>query len=215
MRSTFPHAGLLAATLFIAMVGRIVLAGGGSRLFRAVLATSVLAVAIRAIAASGAFYDARHIGLGLRTATALGFSFVAMVLIQRVLAAGPVDSEKLFAAVAGYLMLGLAFASVYEALDAWYPKAFIFSAEASRDRDSLFYFSLVTLSTVGYGDIVPSAPQARVLAVSEAIAGQLYLAILMARLVGLHLNSSNTALVFSPPSTPREPPHASDQTEVP
>jgi hypothetical protein len=214
-RSVFPHAGLLAAAVFIVLVGRIVLEGSGSRMLRGALATAVLAVAIRAIAASGALFQARSLGLGLRTATALGFTLVAIALLARVLAAGVVDSEKLFAAVAAYLMIGLAFAGVYEALDCWNPTAFTFAAGAHADHDALFYFSLVTLSTVGYGDIVPSAPEARVLAVFEAIAGQLYLAILMARLVGLHLNSSNTALEFGPTPTKTEEKPLSDGGDAP
>jgi voltage-gated potassium channel Kch len=49
------------------------------------------------------------------------------------------------------------------------------------------YFSLVTLTTLGYGDIVPTAAAARMLAAVEAVVGQLYLAVLVARLVGLHI----------------------------
>ena len=52
------------------------------------------------------------------------------------------------------------------------------------------YYSFVTLSTLGYGDIVPKVSAARMLAAVEAITGQLYLAVLVARLVGLHISQS-------------------------
>jgi len=54
----------------------------------------------------------------------------------------------------------------------------------------LLYFSFVTLSTLGYGDLIPKGPAARLLSTSEALAGQLYLTILVARLVGLHISAS-------------------------
>ena len=52
----------------------------------------------------------------------------------------------------------------------------------------LFYFSYVTLTTLGYGDIGPVSPAARALAITEAIVGQLYLVVLVAGLVGMHLS---------------------------
>ncbi len=52
------------------------------------------------------------------------------------------------------------------------------------------YFSFVTLTTLGYGDIVPTSATARMLAAAEAVTGQLYLAVLVARLVGLHISQS-------------------------
>jgi len=54
-------------------------------------------------------------------------------------------------------------------------------------RQELLYMSLVTLSTVGYGDIVPTWPPARMLAVLEAVTGQIYMAVLIGGLVGMHM----------------------------
>ena len=56
-----------------------------------------------------------------------------------------------------------------------------------KDPAALVYFSFITLSTVGYGDITPLSPPARSFAFMEAIIGQIYLAVLVARLVGLHI----------------------------
>jgi hypothetical protein len=128
--------------------------------------------------------------MALQLLTVVGLSFVVYEVLRQVLASGPVDSDKLYAAVSAYLLIGLTFATMYEALSCWKPDAFSAAGQQAHQADALVYFSLVTLSTVGYGDIVPAIPQARVLAVFEAIFGQLYLAVLMARLVGLHLNHS-------------------------
>ena len=142
-------------------------------------------------------------------------AFVVYEVLRHVLSEGPVDPDKLYAAVSAYLLIGLAFASVYEALEFWQVGAFSFANPSDNDMDALMYFSLVTLSTVGYGDVVPSIPEARILAVLEAILGQLYLAVLMARLVGLHLSQPvpssgprSTALeeLDAPPSNAEPPP---------
>jgi len=60
-------------------------------------------------------------------------------------------------------------------------------------RQELLYMSLVTLSTVGYGDIVPAVPPARMLAVLEAVTGQIYLAVLIGGLVGMHMQRPRDA----------------------
>lgn len=189
LRPVFPGASLVGAAFFVLLLTvRTLFVAGGSRLFRAVQVTAMIAVAVRAAGGAGFFlHGPWGLELGLRLMTALGFTFVVISLLREVLASGPVDSDRLYAAVSAYLLIGLAFASAYEAIAFWKPEAFRFSGTGF-DADTLFYFSLVTLSTVGYGDVVPNMSETRVLAVSEAIAGQLYLAILMARLVGLHLN---------------------------
>ncbi|HEX6239878.1 MAG TPA: potassium channel family protein [Polyangiales bacterium] len=188
LRDSFPGAGMLGPLLFVVLVARAMVSARTTRLARAVLITAMVAVALRG-ARVGEHLPAHSFGLdmALHLLTALGFAFVVYEVLRHVLAAEPVTADKLYAAVSAYLLIGLLFASIYEALEFWQPHAFSLP-HAGRDADGLMYFSLVTLSTVGYGDIVPVLPPARVLAVLEAILGQLYLAVLMARLVGLHLS---------------------------
>ena len=63
--------------------------------------------------------------------------------------------------------------------------------EGARTGAEMVYYSFVTLTTLGYGDIVPVSPSARALATLEALTGQLYLTVLVARLVGLHITHSS------------------------
>jgi voltage-gated potassium channel Kch len=192
VRPLFPGAAMIGPLVFVVLVSRSLISAYGSRLFRVVLSIAMAAVAVRAAGASTHFLRGHQsLEIGLHTLAALGFAFVVFELLKWVLANGPVDADKLYGAVSTYLMIGLAFASIYEAIAVWKPAAFI--GASARDSDALFYFSLVTLSTVGYGDVVPSLPETRVLAVTEAILGQLFLAILMARLVGLQLSQSQRA----------------------
>jgi len=92
--------------------------------------------------------------------------------------------------VAAYLLLGLAWAGAYEWVALRDPSAFAGAIGASGGGDGPWiYYSLVTLTTMGYGDILPVSPVARSLAVAEAFTGQLYLAILISRLVALELQA--------------------------
>jgi len=189
-RPLFPGAGVIGPLIFLVLVSRSLLQTQRSRLFRAMLAIAMAAVAVRAAGGSAHFFrGSSSVAIGLHLLAALGFIFVLIELLKSVLESGPVDADKLYAAVSAYLVMGLAFASLYEAVATWQPSAF--TGAHAADGDALVYFSLVTLSTVGYGDVVPTLPQTRVLAVSEAIAGQFYLAILLARLVGRHLSRSS------------------------
>lgn len=99
-----------------------------------------------------------------------------------------VTRDVLLAGVAVYLLLGTIFIPVYTQIEIVLPGSFQVqdAASASTGWTQFLYFSYVTLTTLGYGDVVPVGSVAQALAVSEAIVGVLYIAVLMARLVGLY-----------------------------
>jgi hypothetical protein len=92
-----------------------------------------------------------------------------------------------------YLFIGFMWAMLFALLDQLQPGSFHFpetwtQGPAGADTARYVYFSFVTLATLGYGDIVPKTVDASGLVVAEAVVGQLYLTVLVARLVGLHLS---------------------------
>ncbi len=99
--------------------------------------------------------------------------------------------DTLFGAVCGYLLLGIIWSLLYLAVETTSQGSFSVPAQAAADtanvqpsRGDLSYYSFITLTTVGYGDITPTKPLVRTLAWMEAVAGQFYLAVLVAGLVG-------------------------------
>ena len=117
------------------------------------------------------------------TATVL---LTVMVLAQ-VFSSGRVTLSRILGAVAAYLLLGLVWVGAYHLVELAQPAAF--AGLAAGDPQHLIYFSFVTLTTTGYGDVTPLHPAARSLAMLEALVGQLYPAILIARLVSLEAQS--------------------------
>lgn len=115
-------------------------------------------------------------------------AFIIANLLRFVLRAQRVNGEVLCASVSAYLMLGLLWALAYRLVAALTPGAFAFNAntEQSMQGFNAFYFSFVTLTTVGYGDITPVSNVARMLATMESMTGTLYVAVLIARLVALY-----------------------------
>ncbi len=117
------------------------------------------------------------------TATCL---LTVMVLAQ-VFSSGRVTVSRILGAVAAYLLLGLVWTGAYHLVELVQPGAF--AGLRAADPQRLLYFSFVTLTTVGYGDVTALHPAARSLAMLEALVGQLYPAILIARLVSLEVQS--------------------------
>jgi Ion channel len=116
-------------------------------------------------------------------------AFVVANLLRFVLRAPSVNTEVLCASIAAYLMLGLLWTVAYWLVDQLTPGAFAFNTNEARQSIrgfNAFYFSFVTLSTVGYGDITPVSKVARMLSAMEAMTGLLYVAVLIARLVALY-----------------------------
>lgn len=126
------------------------------------------------------------------TAGLILIAFVVANLLRFVLRAPLVNVEVLCASIAAYLMLGLMWAMAYWLVDQITPGgAFSFNTKGPRSMKGFtgFYFSFVTLTTVGYGDITPVSRAARWLAAMEAVTGSLYIAVLIARLVSLYSTS--------------------------
>jgi hypothetical protein len=120
----------------------------------------------------------------------VSIGLMALVVLAQTFRAGPVSVHRVQGAVAAYLLLGLMWGYAYELVAALNSGAFASAlATPARDR-GLMYFSFVTLTTLGYGDVTPVHPAARSLALMEALTGQLYPAILLARLVTLHTQES-------------------------
>jgi hypothetical protein len=123
----------------------------------------------------------RVVGEGLVT---LFFGLLAATILASVLRSQRVTTGVISAALCVYLLAGLVWALLYTMLFALEPTAFSLKGGELSD---FIYYSFVTLSTVGYGDITPVSPIARSLAYVEAIAGQFYMAVLISRLVALHV----------------------------
>jgi voltage-gated potassium channel len=125
-------------------------------------------------------------------------AFFSLTTLGYVLRGGRITSDKIYAAICVYLLIGYAWTFAYAILDELQPGSFAATTEGGpvdyiARVMRLRYFSFATLTTVGYGDIVPRLPAARTLAMLEAITGQFYLAVLVARLVGLHIVHANGA----------------------
>jgi len=105
-----------------------------------------------------------------------------------------VTDEHLYTAVSIYLLLGMQWFALYSAIDVFFPGSILHNGATTTDRSSeLLYFSLVTLSTIGYGDVVPLYGEVRMLAALEGVTGVLYVAITVALLVSAYKqqNGSN------------------------
>lgn len=113
--------------------------------------------------------------------------YMAAVLLLSVVMAEKVTHDVISGAIAVYLLIGIAWAVIYVLIEGLNPGSF---AVADADRgtiwEQLLYFSFTTLTTLGYGDISPLTPVARIWAVFEAICGTFFLAILISRLVSLY-----------------------------
>jgi len=114
-------------------------------------------------------------------------ALTVVVLFSFFRSARAIRNVHLYNAVTIYLLLGLLWFALYSAIEVFYPGSILRSSTAMADRSTeLLYFSLVTLSTIGYGDVVPLNPEVRILAALEGITGVLYLAITVALLVSAY-----------------------------
>ncbi len=124
------------------------------------------------------------------------FLFNAATILSHILRQREVTGDMIYGAVCAYLLIGMSWAFAFSLMELLEPGSFVM---ATPDRAStgnvlpdFFYYSFVTLTTLGYGDITPVNPPARALSTLEAVVGQIYLTVLIARLIGLHISQSYT-----------------------
>jgi hypothetical protein len=130
--------------------------------------------------------------VGALLITVVWIVYAASMIISHLFQRSDVTIDTILGAVVAYLLVAVAFTLVFEIMELQSPGSFSgIPANPGSHREelgsSMMYFSLVCITTMGYGDIVPISSLARPLAVLEGVFGQLYLAVMIARLVGLHL----------------------------
>ena len=172
------YAAMFLASVFIPEVGRV-------HLFLTGLTALIFAVfgTLNALAPEVTWYSAA-VFLSL-----IPFQISVIVALFRLVFGRPrVTAEVIYAAVSIYLLIGACFVPLYGALETFSPGAFVDTLHPDEGVawQQLIYFSYVSLTTLGFGDILPASTWARSLVSLEAVTGVLYLAILMARLVGLY-----------------------------
>jgi voltage-gated potassium channel Kch len=167
----------LAANLVTAIVP---MAGRYERLLLIVV---LLSVALIMRVGTGLVNQAAVSAAGLMIWTIFALLAAANAL-SFALRAQSIDREHVYAALSAYLLAGIFFGVFYWVLEQIWTGTF--AAAGNFSRMSAIYFSFVTLATLGYGDIVPRTDVARGMAIVEGVGGQLFLAVLIARLVSLY-----------------------------
>ncbi len=143
------------------------------------------------------------VGIAVVVFTMAFIAYMIYLLLQSIQRTERVTSDVVYAAASVYLLIGLFWAFAYMLVVAAQPGAFhaphvqsMIEAGGSLRMVGIsifLYYSIVTMTTLGYGDIVPVTPIAQTLSSLEAIVGQLYLAILLGRVVGLYVAHSTIA----------------------
>ena len=119
------------------------------------------------------------------------FIYMIITILRHILDQDRVSKEVIYAAIVVYLVMGVLWSFVYHMVEYLQPNSFSGISDTVSDERFLFlYFSFVTLTTLGYGDISPITPVASSMAILEAIIGQLYLVVAIALLVGLRVSHS-------------------------
>jgi hypothetical protein len=114
-------------------------------------------------------------------------SYVIVIILRYLFKEKQITADVIIGAICVYLLFGIMWSFGYALIELIWPGSFNYTGDLD---NTLFYYSYVTLTTVGYGDVVPISNTARSIAILEAITGQIYLTVLIARLVGIHISQS-------------------------
>ena len=198
--SAFTEGGWVNAVQTLAFVSTLLLALRNAlvpkRIARAgiaaVLAGSAVAVGLVLSHPSDAVLGGAQIWTGLILLATV------IVIVRRILADTSVTLQSIYAALSAYMIIGLMFAAFYAAMNRLGSGPFFANGSPGNSR-TFQYFSFTTLTTLGYGDFTAAGSAGRAVAVMEAMAGQIFLATLVARLVSAFR-----------PGRPPEPPEAGE-----
>jgi len=118
------------------------------------------------------------------------YIFMVVVILNYIFKEKQITSDVIAGAICAYFLIGILWSSVFTIFEFLEPGSFDIPQNLQEESTSFTYYSYVTLTTLGYGDITPVSAQAKSFSLLEAITGQLYLAILIARLVAINIFQS-------------------------
>ena len=192
--SPLANLGLLGASLVDSIFSLLLICGAlalhPGRILRVLVAILVgIAIGLRWMAA---WQPRPWVVAAASLLVVVTFGCFAVIVLKRVFGAGPVTRHRIHGAVCAYLLFGLMWAAAYAFIEQIFPPAFNVTGGAGladKPVSRFVYFSFVTLTTVGYGDITAVHPLARTLVVAEALIGQLFPAIIIGSLVSAALQT--------------------------
>ena len=151
-----------------------------------------LAIAIPTLVLSWSYYfvNIAAIRLVADGISAVFAAYATIIILSYVFRKKKITADVIFAAISGFFLIGLMWAFVFSALELISPGSFQYPQVEGDRLTHATYYSFVTLTTLGYGDITPVSAPARSFSLLEAITGQLYIAILIAGLVGIYISQS-------------------------
>lgn len=117
-------------------------------------------------------------------------AYTAAIIVHHLFTEDKITGDVIMGAICAYFLMGLVWALAYSTLEFFQPGSFQMP-QGTVNQATFTYYSYVTLTTLGYGEITPISAPARSFAVLEAMMGQIYLAVLIARLVGIHIAQSS------------------------
>ncbi len=174
---------ILVFSLYVIMVAASVELAANHLMVRPTIPLAIISVVLGLV---HFFHPSRAVTFLNFTALVVFLGFVAVGLFLYLGRPGAITPGHLYGSVSLYFILALLWVGIYSLINAGYPGAFLETGPAVHAKvpgGTLLYFSLETLTTLGYGDIVPVHPVARIFAGLESATGLLYIAITVARLV--------------------------------
>lgn len=200
------RSGRLTLSLVFAL---ILVSGAFATIRHRILIALVVVLTVATFALSAiAEFNPRDTSSVLETALKLVcLSILVCMTVRQTVRPGPVTVYRVMGGIAGYLLIGYTWAYAYQLVTERVPNAIHFTTGIAdgpaRQTMHLIYYSFVTLTTVGYGDVYPVHPAARSLSMTEALIGQLYIATMIASLVGRALQARSDAAARAEEYSPR------------
>lgn len=209
----YSYWGLLASLLAMMMIAPVIQPAGTLRLLTEIALASLLIFAVWTVShrvrstvvastLAAAVFGGNLVGeaadvpqwlaIGTPLTGCVFFTYVAAIIFGDVFFSRNVTLNTIIGAVCVYVLIGVFFGFLFGVVDLVDPSSFPAAVGDGTRIGRFIYFSMVTLTTLGYGDITPVSAGARGLAIVEATIGQVFLTVLVARLVGLHLSQSNS-----------------------
>jgi voltage-gated potassium channel len=157
-----------------------------------------LLIIILSILTDPATVDSRELTIGLYAVVGVFIGYSAILILYEVTQTQEFNYHLIVSALSAYMLLALLWAIIYTIIEIAQPGSFLVNNDLAiglpEEPSSIFelslYFSMITITTVGYGDITPVSPAARSIATLEPIVGQLLMTVLVAWLVGMFISAS-------------------------